>query len=860
MTVTLRDYQDDFVAQVRIEFRNGVKSVILVAATGAGKCLARGTPVLMFDGTVRAVEDVAVGDLLMGPDSIPRRVESLARGREQMYRVTPRKGEPYVVNESHILSLKITGLNGKTVSAPDGRSFGSGDVCNVSVRDYLRGSKTFKHCAKGWRAAVEFQGGSPLPLPPYILGAWLGDGATGKLHITTGDDEVWDEFAQYAFANGMCLRIEANTENSKNLHLKSFGARYGRGGSPFGNALRQLGIFTDKRIPHAYKVASRSDRLELLAGIIDADGYNSGKGFDITLKSEALMDDVIFVARSLGFACSKSPVRKTATTTGAIGDYWSCHIGGPVDDVPCRIPRKRAAPRRQKKDVLLTGITVEPVGVDEYFGFEISGPDRLFLLGDFTVTHNTVVFSYIARSAAEKGRRILILAHRDTLIKQASRKLNDYGVPHGIIMAGFTPTPRRLVQVASVQTLVRRLEKMKARGEKFDMIIIDEAHLSAAKSYMDVRAAFPDAVVLGVTGSPVRLDGKGLGLGAGGMFETLVQGIGIRQLIDQAYLVKPTYYGSREQVDLSGVKKIGGDYDAEALAAVMDKPKITGNAIEHWKKICPGVPAVAWCVNVAHAEHVAAEFNAAGVPALALSGDSTPDERDRALKALETGTLKIITFAMLLVEGVDCPAIGAVILLRPTMSLSSYLQVIGRGLRTIYAPGMPLDTAEQRFAAIDAGPKGRTCFVLDHCDLWRKHGFADDDREWSLDGVTKKKGKKKEQDTGPDLAQCPKCFHIHDPAPACPACGHIYEIKVRKLEYAEGELTEITPEMRAKLSNERKAEVRGAKTLQELERIAAQRGYKPSWAKNVYEAKARTRAKYQPLRPPGSADRTDIFS
>ena len=456
----------------------------------------------------------------------------------------------------------------------------------------------------------------------------------------------------------------------------------------------------------------------------------------------------------------------------------------------------------------------------------------------------TVLFSSIARKAALKGKRVLILAHRDTLIKQASRKLNDYGVAHGIIMAGFSPNPRRLVQVASVQTLVRRLKQMQARGEKFDLIVIDEAHLSSAKSYMVIREAFPDARVLGVTGSPIRLDGKGLGVGAGGMFEHIVVGVNIRHLIDNGFLVQPTYYGSREQVDLSGVKKIAGDYDAEALAGVMDKPKITGNAIEHWKRICPGVPAAAWCVNVAHAKHVAEEFNAAGIPAMALSGESTSEERDAANRALENGTLKVVTSAMLLVEGWDCPVIGAAILLRPTMSLASYLQFVGRSLRTIYAPGMPLDTVEQRFAAIDAGPKGRKAFILDHCDLWKKHGFADEVREWSLDGVIKAKGKKKAEDKPLPVAQCPKCYLVHDPAPVCPGCGHVYEAKVRKLEYAEGELTEITADMALRMKNQRHAEVRGAKTIEDLERIAAQRGYSPGWAKATFNARAKAREKY----------------
>jgi len=462
----------------------------------------------------------------------------------------------------------------------------------------------------------------------------------------------------------------------------------------------------------------------------------------------------------------------------------------------------------------------------------------------------TVVFSYIARNAAAKGNRVLILAHRDTLIKQASRKLNDYGVQHGIIMAGFSESKLRKVQVASVQTLIRRLKHYKP--DAFDLIVIDEAHLSAAKSYVDIVNHFSTARVLGVTGSPIRLDGKGLGVSSGGLFEELVMGISIGELIQQCYLVRPTVFAARIEVDLSEVKKVGGDYESESLAAVMDTPKITGSAIENWKRICPGVPAVAWCANVAHAKHVAEEFIAAGIPALCLSGESTPEERDAALRRLEDGTLKIITFAMLLVEGVDCPAIGAVILLRPTMSLSSYLQVIGRGLRTIYAKGFDLETTEGRRAAIMAGPKGDKCFVLDHAGMTMKHGFADDDREWSLEGIPKKKGKKKDEKPL-DVAQCPVCFMVHAPAPVCPnplnpatgkPCGHVYVVKVRKLEYAEGDLQEITPEMRAALAAKRKTEVKSKKTLEELKAYGALKGYSQGWALQTFNAKKRTREKY----------------
>lgn len=466
---------------------------------------------------------------------------------------------------------------------------------------------------------------------------------------------------------------------------------------------------------------------------------------------------------------------------------------------------------------------------------------RAVLLVAATGAGKTVVFSYIAKSAASKGSRVLILAHRDQLIKQASRKLTDNGVPHGIIMSGFTPSPRRLVQVASVQTLVRRIEKMLAAGIEFDLIVIDEAHLSAAASYVKVLEAWPKARVLGVTGSPCRLDGKGLGRGHGGCFDELVQGISIKQLIAQGYLVRPAVYASKTQVNLDGVATSKGDYDNEALANVMDKNVITGSAIEHYQRICPGVPAVAWCVNVKHAKHVAEQFNAAGIPALALDGDSDGTERDRALAALENGTLKVITFAMLLVEGVDCPAIGAIIMLRPTMSLSGYLQTIGRGLRPIYAPGMPVSTAAERFAAIAAGPKDDRCFILDHAGLVFKHGLADEEREWTLEGVVKKKGKKKAEPTLP-VSQCPECWLVHDPSPTCPGCGHVYKIKARGIDEVEGELVEISPEVAARLKQERTREVAKAETLEDLEKIAAERGYSRGWAKHLMQARQRKKS------------------
>lgn len=481
----------------------------------------------------------------------------------------------------------------------------------------------------------------------------------------------------------------------------------------------------------------------------------------------------------------------------------------------------------------------------------------------------TVVFSFIAKTVASRGKRVLILAHRDQLIKQASSKLRDYDVEHGIIMAGFTPNPRANVQVGSVQTLVRRIEGYAKRGQaaydkiladsiaaglseesakqkaeaarkaatpQFDLIVVDEAHLSAAKSYIKILDFWPNAKVLGVTGSPVRLDNKPLGRMHGGVYDVMVKGISISQLIARGFLVKPVVYGAEQEIDLSGIKTSMGDYQTEALAELVDKPKITGDAVRHYQKICPGAPAVAWCVTIDHATHVAEAFNAQGIPAVMLCGEHDGPYRDKVLKMLASGEVKVVTFVGILVEGVDCPAISAIIMLRPTLSLASYLQVVGRGLRPYTHPD---------------GTKKEVCYVLDHASMWKRHGFADEERDWSLDWGEKAKAKKrKKDDEVVDLKQCPKCYLVHEPSPICPKCGHVYEVKGRKLDHVDGELIEITPEMAEKLRKDKRKEVGKAQSLEELQKIEAERGYKPGWAKHVYESKMRRKAPPTPPPPP----------
>lgn len=848
MSVSLRPYQQTSVTDIRAEFRAGHHAVLFVLPTGGGKCLGRGTPVMKFDGTIVPVEDVRVGDQLMGPDSKPRTVVSLARGREMLYRVTPTKGDPYVVNESHILSLKRTATRSNPQYPCERRS---GEIVNISVSEYLQKSKNWKHIHKGWRAPADFETRSKeLPLPPYLLGAWLGDGTTGHCSLTTAETEISAEFEKYCAKNSMEVKVRQNSDWSVTLHLQGRkGRRFGRAGSPFGNALRQLGVFNDKHVPHQYLTASRKDRLELLAGIIDTDGSYTGKGFDLCLKSERLMDGVIFVARSLGFACYKSPIRKRCHNNGVEGDYFRCNISGDIDQVPCRLARKQAKPRRQKKSPLVTGITVEPIGEGEYFGFELSGPDRLFLLGDFTVTHNTYTFVYIGSEAGKRGNPVLILEHRKELIRQASLSLASLGVMHQVVappdkVAAIRRahvqrfgrpfiSDRANIAVASVQTLARRYRWLDEFRPK--LIIIDEAHHATAGTWAKIIERADYAKLLGVTATPTRSDGQGLGRSAGGVFDAMVLGPSMAELIELGNLVPPRVFSPPPKIDLSGVHRSGGDYKASELADATDNATITGDAVEHYRKIAPGRPAIVFCVNVDHAKHVAEHFRQAGFRFEILIGDMDDAERDRRIEQLADGRLQGLVTVDVISEGTDIPVAEVAIMLRATESESLFLQQAGRVLRPCPEMGKTHGIILDHVGNVGRWEDGQ--FVL-------KHGMPDADREWTLEGA-KKRGKSNKDDNEPVLRvlQCPKCYLAHDPRPECPGCGYKYEARVfNPPKQSDGELREIQADEAEQLRKEQRKRQGQAQTIDQLMALGMSRGR----AEKILEAREeKARLRYE---------------
>jgi hypothetical protein len=356
------------------------KGMLLMGIAGTGKCVGIGTPILMYDGTVHPVEAVMPGDLLMGPDSRPRRVLGTTRGRGPLYRVRPMKGSPYVVNGDHVLSLKHT-ATARTVNLP--------------VREYLTKGEAARDQLKGWRTGVDWPA-RRLPIPPYILGIWLGDGHNlDPVMVTTADPEVVTALNEYADSLGLRFVIRAEKGKTGTYAIVKFKGGNDYDGNDFLNNLRELQLPGNKHIPQAYLANSRSLRLELLAGLVDSDGHLSCGGYEIITKYADLATGILFLARSLGFA-AYAKTKEAYCQTGGGGIYIRIFISGDVAQIPVRVPRRKAEPRRQKRDPLRTGITVEPIGEGDYYGFELDG-DHLFLLGDFTVSHNSMMGKLASR-------------------------------------------------------------------------------------------------------------------------------------------------------------------------------------------------------------------------------------------------------------------------------------------------------------------------------------------------------------------------------------------------------------------------------------------------------------------------------
>lgn len=412
------------------------------------------------------------------------------------------------------------------------------------------------------------------------------------------------------------------------------------------------------------------------------------------------------------------------------------------------------------------------------------------------------------------SKRILFLAHRRELILQTSRKLHEFGIDHGILLPGYPARLYEPVQVASIATLhARAVRSNRIQMPAADLVIVDEAHHVRARSYMRILAAYPEAIVLGLTATPCRGDGRGLG----NAFEVLVECPSVAELIDGEFLV-PTKVFAPTTPDLRGVKVERGDYVEFQLAQCMDDGKLVGDIVEHWHRLAECRRTVVFATGVAHSLHVRDEFRRAGVMAEHIDGNTPADERDGILARLAAGKVDVVCNAMVLTEGWDQPSVSCLVLARPTKSLGLYRQMVGRVLRP--APGKT-----------DA-------LILDHAGATFAHGFAEDPIEWTLNEDRRAANKAhaaRGTPTAPSLTTCPECQAVRFEGKQCPACGWRSQRRAEPIIVADGEL--------GRVERDRSVQTNAISIVQkrdfhrQLIWIGLERQYKSGWPAAMFREK-----------------------
>ena len=675
---------------------------VLSLPTGEGKCHGIDTPILMYNGDIKMVQHVKTGDLLMGDDSMPRKVLSLAQGVDEMYDVIPAKGDKYTVNQEHILVLKNTKrgptirkrlLEDKTTkydvcwwenfretsvahdTMKSAEAFADKIktrhqlIAEISVNNYLKQTKTFRHCFKGYRTPVDFCE-KHIPIDPYMMGIWLGDGNSRGPAITSQDGVIIDYFASNLRVYGLYL--------TKLKDKYGYGIRSTNRCNEFMKTLIDLDLIMNKHIPTIYKYNSRLIRLRLIAGLIDSDGSlcNDNCCFDLIQKSEKLIDDVIYVCRSLGLSCYKSKQRKGCWYKGiyAESDYYRIIISGNgIEKIPTLLLRKKAIKRKQIKDNLVTGIDVRHTGLGKYYGFTLDENSR-YVLGDFTVTHNTVVALYVACCLKIKT---LVVVHKSFLLDQWEERIKTF-VP----LARIGRVQQNIEDVDECDIVVGMLQSIAMREyddetfRDFGLVIFDEVHVVPAPVFSRALLRLSAPYMLGLSATPVRRDG-------------------LSHVIH--WFIGPTFFEhsltGKDDVTVKVCSfQLGRTLPMNMVAAATILCAMESRNTLIVKIICEltsiGHKVLLLSDRRAHCTTMKTMLNNAGVEgALYLGGMKSFELKESEKRAVLLGTYSLAK------EGLDIPSLDAVVLATPR---SDVVQACGRILhgKTAHSP-IIIDVVDQ---------------------------------------------------------------------------------------------------------------------------------------------------------------------
>lgn len=657
------DYQLE-AAKKAVEKKQG----ILRMATNAGKCLHPDTLVMLWTGDVKAAKDVQIGDQLMGPDSSPRTVLSTCTGVGPMYKIVPNSGDPWICNDVHVLTLKDSRRTGKHAN----------EIVDISLADYLSSSSDKKRLLKQFSVGVSYPGADEPTINPYFLGVWFGDGRkdlSQGVQVTTMDPEIVEALSGTCEDWGLQLNQYASESSGR---AKTYGLVTPRGKvNPLLEEMRRI-CGNAETFPMSCMRGTRRVRLLFLAGLLDTDGHleAESKGFEITQVRQQYALCIQTLARSLGFRANIREKIVNGTT------YYRIHIYGALHTIPTRLPRKQAKKRKHEYRNN-TGFRVEHLGEGNYAGFTLDGDGR-FLLGDFTVTHNTEVACAI--TAYLKLPTIFMVTTRELLYQARERFMKRLGATEaevGLVGDGNW-SPGSWVTIATVDTLESRFEQQACQDllKSCEVLFVDECHHAGSETWYDVCTACPANYRYGLSGTPMdRTDGANLRLLAA--IGPIIVDIPNKFLVERGISAKTYIVFSKVTAPVLP-KKLA--YASAYKQGVVDNPNVLSLVVD-WTKAFQevGLSTLILCEEIAHGKAIDQALWTATdgvfIPHLFIWGEEDTDARRNALKDFGDRKLPVLVASTILDEGVDVPTIDALILAGSRKSRIKTMQRLGRGLR-----------------------------------------------------------------------------------------------------------------------------------------------------------------------------------
>lgn len=676
---TLRPFQE-VITKKYVDVANKIGGGLLDVPCGFGKCLSKNTPIIMYDGSIKMVQDIKVGDQLMGDDSTPRNVLTLARGREMMYDIIPTKGDKYTVNESHILSLKCSSTHSK--------KYRKGEIYDISVEDYLNLPKCFHGrggSLLGYRVPIIFPK-KDVDIEPYFLGCWLGDGSNRNLGITNIDEPI----INYCYEYSRKLKLDIRICDSKGTRCPTyFITSHNKKPNSLVKFFHKYKLFNNKHIPLDFKCNDRQTQLELLAGIIDSDGSLKCKCYDIIQKNEQLLDDIIYLAKSLGFAAYKNVCKKSCIYKGEKreGTYYRTTIHGKgLEEIPVKCERKKCTPRKQIKDALVTRIKVIKKEEDDYYGFELDGNHR-YVLGDFTVTHNTVIALNIISKLKKKT---LVIVHKEFLVNQWIERIEEF-LPTariGKIQGQIVDVDDKDIVIGMLQSLSMKEYPVTLFANNFGLTTFDECHHIAAEVFSRALFKIVTKYMLGLSATMNRKDGltKVFKMFIGPIFHTEK-----RDSDDNVLVRKIVYENDDEEFNKTTLNFKGQVHYSMMIKKVCEFSFRTEFILKVLEKLLLENKEQQIMILAHNKSILNYLYKAIETRNMASVGYYIGGMKEQDLKISETKKVVIATFAMA-EEALDIKTLSTLILASPKTDVT---QAVGRILRIKHKQPLVIDIVDK---------------------------------------------------------------------------------------------------------------------------------------------------------------------